>query len=49
MTAAATPNRALRTAPGVTLAASRRPTTQPARRPPQSLSLWSFGVATRLP
>ena len=53
------PNHALqRTAPGVTLAAADRPAAcahpapghlrpQPARRPPQSLSLGSLGVATR--
>jgi hypothetical protein len=50
------PNHALqRTAPGVTLAAAHHPATcahptpshlrpQPARRPPQSLSLGSFGA-----
>ena len=39
-----TPNHALqRTAPRVTLAAPRRPTAQPARRAPQSLSLASLG------
>ena len=54
-----TPNHALqRTAPRVTLAAARHPATfahpaptmspQPARRAPQSLSLGSLGVATRL-
>ena len=53
------PNHALqRTAPGVTLAAANHPAAcahpapcrlrpQPARRPPQSLSLGSFGDATR--
>ena len=41
----ATPNHALqRTAPRVTLAAPRRPSAQPARRAPQSLSFWSLGV-----
>ena len=40
------PNHALqRTAPGVTAPAPRRPTTQEPRRPPQSLSLGSLGVA----
>ena len=53
------PNHALqRTAPGVTLAAADHPATfahpapshlrpQPARRPPQSLSLGSLGVIAR--
>ena len=49
----ATPNQALqRTAPALTLAASTPafpPTMQPARQPPQSLSLGSLGVATRVP
>ena len=45
-----TPNHALqRTAPRVTLAAPRRPTAQPARRAPQSLSLGSLGDFARLP
>ena len=40
-----TANNALqRTAPRVTLAAPRRPTAQPARRAPQSLSLGSLGI-----
>ena len=54
-----TPNHALqRTAPRVTLAAADRPAAfahpapaafpQPARRAPQSLSLGSLGVATRV-
>jgi hypothetical protein len=54
----AAPNQAQRTAPGVTLAAADRPAAcahpaprrlrpQPARRPPRSLSLGSFGDATR--
>jgi hypothetical protein len=55
-----TPNHALqRTAPGVTLAAADRPAAcahpapgrlrpQPARRPPQSLSLGSLGAAPRI-
>ena len=49
MNTTATPNHALqRTAPHVTVAASRRPTTQLPRRAPRSLSLGSLGVATRL-
>ena len=48
-----TPNQALqRTAPGVTAPASATafpPTMQGPRRPPQSLSLGSFGDAVRLP
>lgn len=42
------PNHALqRTAPGVTAPAPRRPTAQEPRRPPQSLSLLSFGDTRR--
>ena len=45
-----TPNYTLqRTAPRVTLAAPRRPTTQPARRAPQSLSLGSLGALPTSP